>query len=32
MRLNFSNACPEKINEGIFRLSNVLKKHLVENS
>jgi 2-aminoadipate transaminase len=32
MRLNFSNACPEKINEGIFRLSNVLKKHLVANS
>ena len=32
MRLNFSNACPEKINEGIFRLANVLKKHLVANS
>ena len=32
MRLNFSNAIPEKINEGIFRLSNVLKKHLVANS
>ncbi len=31
MRLNFSNACPEKINEGIFRLSNVLKKHLAAN-
>ena len=31
MRLNFSNACPEKINEGIFRLSNVLKKHLATN-
>ena len=32
MRLNFSNAIPEKINEGIFRLSNVLKKHLAANS
>ncbi len=32
MRLNFSNARPEMINEGIFRLSNVLKKHLVNNS
>ncbi|BBB48395.1 aminotransferase-like domain-containing protein [Pelolinea submarina] len=32
MRLNFSNACPERINEGIFRLANVLKKHLVANS
>jgi 2-aminoadipate transaminase len=32
MRLNFSNAIPEKINEGIFRLANVLKKHLVANS
>ncbi len=31
MRLNFSNACPEKINEGIFRLSNVVKKHLTKN-
>ncbi|MDK2979953.1 MAG: 2-aminoadipate transaminase [Chloroflexota bacterium] len=32
MRLNFSNARPEMINEGIFRLSNVLKKHLASNS
>jgi len=31
MRLNFSNATPEKINEGIFRLSNVVKKHLTKN-
>ncbi len=31
MRLNFSNAAPEKINEGIFRLSNVVKKHLTKN-
>ncbi len=31
MRLNFSNATPEKINEGIFRLSNVVKKHLSNN-
>jgi 2-aminoadipate transaminase len=31
MRLNFSNACPEKINEGIFRLSNVVKNHLTKN-
>ncbi len=32
MRLNFSNASPEKINEGICRLSNVVKKHLASNS
>jgi len=31
MRLNFSNATSEKINEGIFRLSNVVKKHLSNN-
>jgi 2-aminoadipate transaminase len=31
MRLNFSNACPEKINEGIFRLANVVKNHLTKN-
>lgn len=30
MRLNFSNACPEKINEGIARLSSVVKKHLAK--
>ncbi len=28
MRLNFSNATPEKINEGIARLGIVVKKHL----
>jgi len=28
MRLNFSNARPEKINDGIARLSKVIKKHL----
>ena len=28
MRLNFSNAVPEKINEGIGRLSLVVKDHL----
>ncbi len=26
MRLNFSNACPEKINEGISRLSQVIRR------
>jgi len=31
MRLNFSNAVPEKINEGIARLSKVVKNHLVKN-
>jgi 2-aminoadipate transaminase len=31
MRLNFSNATPDKINEGIYRLSNVVKKHLSKN-
>ncbi len=31
MRLNFSNATPEKINEGIYCLSNVVKKHLSKN-
>ena len=30
MRLNFSNAKPEMINEGIGRLSEVIKKHLLE--
>jgi len=30
MRLNFSNACPEKINEGIARLGTVVKKHLLK--
>jgi DNA-binding transcriptional MocR family regulator len=28
MRLNFSNATPEKINEGISRLAKVIKTHL----
>jgi 2-aminoadipate transaminase len=28
MRLNFSNATPEKINEGIGRLAKVIKQHL----
>lgn len=28
MRLNFSNATPEKIQEGIYRLSKVIKLHL----
>jgi 2-aminoadipate transaminase len=32
MRLNFSNATPEKINEGIFRLSDVIKKHLAKSA
>jgi 2-aminoadipate transaminase len=31
MRLNFSNATPERINEGIRRLSDVVKNHLVKN-
>lgn len=31
LRLNFSNACPEKINDGISRLSAVVKDHLVKN-
>lgn len=31
MRLNFSNAQPEKINEGIARLSKVVRKHLSRN-
>ena len=30
MRLNFSNACPEKINDGICRLSQVVKDHLTQ--
>jgi len=30
MRLNFSNASPENIEEGIRRLGNLLKKHLVK--
>ncbi len=29
MRLNFSNATPELINEGISRLGHVIKKHMV---
>jgi 2-aminoadipate transaminase len=29
MRLNFSNSTPEQINEGIGRLSRVVKEHLV---
>lgn len=32
MRLNFSNACPEKINIGIARLAEVVKKHLSSQS
>ncbi len=28
MRLNFSNATPERINEGISRMGQVIKKHL----
>lgn len=31
MRLNFSNASPEKINEGISRLGRVIKDHLAKN-
>ena len=31
MRLNFSNANPEKINEGMARLGRVVKKHLLKN-
>ena len=31
MRLNFSNATPEKINEGIGRLAKVIKTHLTKN-
>lgn len=31
MRLNFSNATPEKINEGISRLARVIKQHLSKN-
>ena len=31
MRLNFSNATPEKINEGISRLAEVIKAKLAEN-
>jgi len=31
MRLNFSNAKPEKINEGLSRLSRVVKDHLLKN-
>lgn len=31
MRLNFSNAKPEMINEGIGRLSTVIKDHLIKN-
>ena len=31
MRLNFSNACPEKINDGIGRLARVVKEHLAHN-
>ena len=30
MRLNFSNAKPEMINEGISRLSEVIKNHLIK--
>jgi 2-aminoadipate transaminase len=29
MRLNFSNATPESINEGIARLGKVIKKQLI---
>jgi len=32
MRLNFSNAKPEMINEGIGRLSRVVKDHILKNS
>ena len=28
MRMNFSNAPPERINEGIYRLSTAMKKEL----
>lgn len=31
MRLNFSNANPEHINEGIARLAKVMKKHIKQN-
>jgi DNA-binding transcriptional MocR family regulator len=31
MRLNFSNADPEHINEGIARLARVMKTHIKEN-
>jgi len=31
MRLNFSNAKPEKINEGVARISRVVKDHLRKN-
>jgi 2-aminoadipate transaminase len=31
MRLNFSNAIPEKINEGIAQLGAVTKKYLIKN-
>lgn len=31
MRLNFSNATPDKINEGIARLSRVMKAHIKKN-
>ena len=31
MRLNFSNATPEKINEGIGRLAKVIKQHLTKS-
>jgi len=30
MRLNFSNAKPEMINEGIGRLSEVIKNHIMK--
>jgi 2-aminoadipate transaminase len=30
MRLNFSNAIPEKINEGIAQLGEVTKKYLIK--
>lgn len=32
MRLNFSNADPEHINEGIARLARVMKAHIKQNS
>jgi DNA-binding transcriptional MocR family regulator len=31
MRLNFSNANPEQIREGIHRLGDLIKKKLQEN-
>jgi DNA-binding transcriptional MocR family regulator len=29
MRLNFSNACPENINEGIARLARVIRLQML---